>query len=40
MRTYNDVRSVLLDGGMTIMGIGHARGELSRAKDAVMNALK
>ncbi|MCE2961783.1 MAG: cell division protein FtsZ [Chitinophagales bacterium] len=36
---FNDVRSVLLDGGMTIMGIGHARGE-SRAKDAVMNALK
>ena len=36
---FNDVRNVLLDGGMTIMGIGHASGE-SRAKDAVMNALK
>lgn len=36
---FNDVRNVLLDGGMTIMGIGHASGE-SRAKEAVMNALK
>lgn len=36
---FNDVRSVLLDGGMTIMGIGHASGEF-RAKEAVMNALR
>lgn len=36
---FNDVRNVLLDGGMTIMGIGHASGE-NRAKDAVNNALK
>jgi|688.fasta_scaffold02603_16 cell division protein FtsZ len=36
---FNDVRNVLKDGGMTIMGIGHARGE-TRAKEAVMNALR
>lgn len=36
---FNDVRNVLLDGGMTIMGIGHAAGE-SRANEAVTNALK
>lgn len=36
---FNDVRNVLLDGGMTIMGIGHSKGE-TRAKEAVMNALK
>jgi len=36
---FNDVRNVLKDGGMTIMGIGHAKGE-SRAKDAVVNALR
>jgi cell division protein FtsZ len=36
---FNDVRNVLLDGGMTIMGIGHAGGE-NRATNAVNNALK
>lgn len=36
---FKDVNNVLKDGGMTIMGIGHAAGE-SRAVDAVNNALK
>lgn len=36
---FNDVRNVLHDGGMTIMGIGHAQGE-HRAIEAVNNALK
>ncbi len=36
---FNDVRNVLTDGGMTIMGIGYAKGD-NRAKEAVQNALK
>ena len=36
---FNDVKNVLTDGGMTIMGIGYAQGE-NRAFDAVDKALK
>ena len=36
---FNDVKNVLMDGGMTLMSIGHASGE-NRAVDAVNNALK
>ncbi len=36
---FNDVKNVLVNGGMTLMGIGHAAGE-NRALDAVNNALK
>lgn len=36
---FNDVRTVLKDGGKTIMGIGYAKGP-GRAIEAVNNALK
>jgi len=36
---FNDVRNVLLNGGMTIMGVGHAKGD-NRATEAVMSALQ